>query len=591
MFEAYKIGITIGLTNKVSQGLSAIRKDLLATHGVTVDLTKKLEALKMIGIGGLGMGAGLGILGFMHKTLDASKEYTRQISLMNASGMTQVEVAQSVAAAWKTSRDVVTSSAQENLAAIRELRSVFGKGEGMQEAYAVLPIVQRTKAIMEALTGKEQHGIAAAMVKTAELRAPGMVTPDVLTRNAEGMSKALMAFGGTLQVQDFLGAMKMSKMAGLRLSDDYVYNYMPTLMQDMKTGVGGGGAQTAGTAMFSAYQAIVAGQGIKKSARPLWEQLGLINPSDVVGNQGGHVQLKPGAVRGASLFQSNPEQWAVTVLGPAIASYVQKNPKLNNEQVIAGLFGNRNAQFLMNTFIAKQAQFERDKTLIGATGSSYDTYQKLLKTNPQLADMALHKQWTNIMAQIGYTIMPTLVPLMVQFANALGSLAQWMHVHPQRLKLMAISLSAIGVGLTVLGAGLLAVGTAKLFGITALLSQLPILSSAAAGAAIGISSVVVALAGAAALVEHHQDVANWIDKHKWGQRIGDFLAFGDQSGPVRRDFVAPTPANKTIQVSTQVNLDGRAVAQAVTKHQSQAISYAPNAGSVFDSRLSYSPVH
>ena len=597
MFEAYKIGITIGLTNKASQGLSLIRKDLLAAHGITVDLQKKLNGLKWIGAGGLAAGAGVGILSVMKKSVEYSKEYTRQISLMNASGMTHVEVAQSIAAAWKTSGQVITSSAQENLEAIRELRSVFGKGKGMDEAYAVLPMVQRTKAIMEALTGQEQHGIANAMVKTAELRAPGMVTTDVLNRNAELMTKALTAFGGTLSVQDFLGTMKMGKMATLGLSDDFVYKYMPTLMQEMKTR-GGGGAQSAGTYIATAYRAIVTGAGIKKSALPLWEQMGLVNPADVVKNSTGSMQLKPGAVKDSALFQSNPEQWAVKVLGPAIATYTASHPNLNREQLIGGMFGDRNAQFLMNTFIAKSSQFERDKSLIETSGSTYSTYQKLLQTNPQLAETAMHKQWTNVMAQLGYTVLPTLIPLMVKFANGLNSLSQWMKEHPMRLKIVVHELMFFGAALTALGTAAMVVGSMKILGITQLISKLPLLSSGfmalggtASAAAIPIAALIAALGGAAALYLYHKDVSSWADKQMHGngdaarreKYLADIAARDSQS-----PFLAPG-GSKTIQVNTSLNMDGRQVASVVTKHQADAFNRPASSGSSYDLRFGFVP--
>jgi hypothetical protein len=93
----------------------------------------------------------------------------------------------------------------------------------------------------------------------------------------------------------------------------------------------GGGAQTAGTALMSTYGAVIQGT-LKKSAIPLWEQMGLINPSDVVKNSTGQMQLKPGAVKGAQLFQQNPYAWANQVLAPAIDAY-GKSHGLNREQI------------------------------------------------------------------------------------------------------------------------------------------------------------------------------------------------------------------------------------------------------------------
>ncbi|WP_230371016.1 DDE-type integrase/transposase/recombinase [Paludibacterium denitrificans] len=164
-FEAYSVAIKLSLTNMVSSGLGMIAKDLTGLEKNVVSLQDKFKALKMIGVGWGLSHIGSSMFGFMGKTVEASKEYTRQLSLMSAAGMSQLEIAKATSSAWQTSKDVITSSASANLTAIRELRSVFGK-DHMSEAYALLPQVQRTKSIMEALTGKEQHGVAFDMSST-----------------------------------------------------------------------------------------------------------------------------------------------------------------------------------------------------------------------------------------------------------------------------------------------------------------------------------------------------------------------------------------------------------------------------------------
>src|SRR5580704_623471 len=147
MSNAYSLAIKLSVVNLASQGLRLITGDLMAAHGAAAKLGDKLKALKLIGIGYGLERAGSATLGFLEKSIDASKEYTRQLSLMNAAGMSQRDIALSTAAAWKTSKDVLTTTAADNLKAIRELRSVFGN-QRMDEAYSILPTVQRTRGVM-----------------------------------------------------------------------------------------------------------------------------------------------------------------------------------------------------------------------------------------------------------------------------------------------------------------------------------------------------------------------------------------------------------------------------------------------------------
>ena len=457
---AYSVAIKLSVANLASQGIKLIATDLLAAHGAATKLQDKLSALKMAAVGYGLNSIGGSVLGFMEKSVDASKEYTRQLSLMNAAGMSQKDIAEATASAWKTSKDVITSSAAENLQAIRELRSVFGK-DHMHEAYGILPTVQRTKAILEALTGKEQHGVAFDMVKAIELRTPGVMTAERMQSNADMMARTLMQMGGTLNVNDFHMALKQAKTSAFGLSDDFVYKYLPTFMQEVKTKEGG--AQSAGTALMTTYRALVQGV-IKKSAIPVWEEMGLISPNNVVRNATGQMQLKPGAVKDVQMFQANPYEWANTVLAPAVERY-GKAHNLNREQTLSAMFGDRNAQWMLNTLIAKAPQFERDRELVESGGTSYDTYQKLLTSNPQLAQQAMHSQWQNVQARLGYEVLPRLIPYMIKFADGLDSISQWMEKHGTATTAIALGLVGIGLGLSLIGKILMTAGVIKFLGL------------------------------------------------------------------------------------------------------------------------------
>ena len=459
MSYAYSVAIKLSLANLASAGLKLFERDLLGANLAATKLEDKLKALKMIAVGYGLEKAGSTIFGFLEKSIDASKEYTSQLSLMNAAGMSQRDIALSTAAAWQTSRDVLTSTAADNLKAIRELRSVFGV-DHMDEAYKILPTVQRISAIQEALTGKKQENVGFDVVKAIELRTPGVMTQEALNRNAELMSRSIMGMGGTINVNDFHMALKQLKTQAFGFDDEFVYDYLPTFIQEAKTK--GGSGSSAATALRTMMNTLIGGIGITKASIPLWLESGLIKPSDVVKNATGQFQLKPGAMKDSLLLQADPVKWGEKD-GGAFTTVAKKH-NLSLLQTVMAKAKNTNTQWAIYTILTKQAQFERDKKLIEGGGTSIETYQKLMKTNPELAQQALAAQWQNLLSIIGFQILPRLIPYMIKFADGLDHVSQWMEKHPDLTQDLVIGLVALAGTLTVLGTVLMTAGVVSLLG-------------------------------------------------------------------------------------------------------------------------------
>ncbi|MGC7995738.1 hypothetical protein, partial [Salmonella enterica] len=83
--------------NFASQGLAMLGADLMKTHGLALKLEDKLKAVKIAGIGLASAKMGDGMLGFLEKSVNYSKEYTRQLSLMKVAGMSQKDIAEATA--------------------------------------------------------------------------------------------------------------------------------------------------------------------------------------------------------------------------------------------------------------------------------------------------------------------------------------------------------------------------------------------------------------------------------------------------------------------------------------------------------------
>src|SRR5690348_7153371 len=158
MFEAYKVGIRLSLVSNVATGLAAMSRQFAATHAQAKALQLQLNRLKALALtGGAVTGAGLFGLHVMGKMLEPAEEYAHQLNVMNTAGLTHVEQVQAIAAAWKNTGTVITTTATDNLKSLLDLRNVLGS---LSEAQMALPIVSRIQAVLASSTEGRVSGNA-----------------------------------------------------------------------------------------------------------------------------------------------------------------------------------------------------------------------------------------------------------------------------------------------------------------------------------------------------------------------------------------------------------------------------------------------
>lgn len=621
MFENYKVAVKLSLISDVATGLLAISQHFKHVSNDVSNFQKQLDRLKLTMVGGgIAFGTGMFGLGLIEKTLAPAREYANQLSLMNTLGLKQVDIAQAVGGAWKVSRDVITTSASENLAAYRELRSAFGAGHE-NSALASLPVVQRVKSVLTALTGQEQGNVGFDMVKAIELRQAGGMTEASIAKNSEMMGRTLLAMGGTLNVNDFHQALKYGKMATMKWSDDFTYKLLPTLMQEMKSGHGG--ASTAGTSMYSLYQQVHG--TMKKSAYESWITGGLIDPENVVKNATGTWQMKTGAVKDLALFESNPYEWVQRDLAPAISRIVDKL-HVTEETAINSLFSNRNASFAAYTMYKKAKQFERDKAMIEQASGSKEAYDKLIKENPLLAQIALQKKWNELLGIIGFQIMPNLIKGTMWLSNNLRDMSGWVSANHGLVKKMTLGFVGLSAALafggtvTLLSGAFKALGLALSFGGIGGAAGIRGIAAAIGSAStsgtllFGLAALGVAVGGMAyALTKLGNDnkdpynhpgmkwlthgrghVGEWVvDPNQSQEHAGQhFKRFGRGGVWINDTEVqAVKPKNyPDFNVTVVSKLDGKEIARSTTKIQAREAAKPHNGQSAFDSSMTPLPI-
>ncbi|MDY3551401.1 hypothetical protein R5W24_000477 [Gemmata sp. JC717] len=546
MFEAYKVGVTLALNNKVSAALGLIAREFVKTDLEAKSLQKTLKEIKLLGIGGAIIGGtgfmGLGAIGAAVKP---ANEYVHQLELAKAAGMSQLEIASATAAAWKTASDVMTSTPTENLKAIRELRMVFGD---TAEAIHFLPQMQRIQAVLDSVLGGTggvgAKDVAFAAAKALELRGAS-VNPQTFQEQADYMTRAVIASGGKVTPQMMLQMQKYAGIGGTGYSNDFLYGIAPTLVQEL------GGSQT-GNSLTSMYRAIVGGR-IDKKALAVWQSMGLLQSVQGVTGETAMVQAK-----NAGLFQDNPFQYMQFLQGELVKRGIT-DPKAQ-QQVYERLFSNRVAGRMANILAMQGPRLQKDFNLIGQAGTSA-YYAELMKRDPNTVYRALDSQWESLKTALGMTVVPVIIPMLRGLTGALNSLAAFAANHPtltQGLMLTFAGLSglaAVGGTLMVAGAGLklLNVGLVTFTGLN--------LATAATGLAAFVPQIAAIAAMGTAIAN-----ADTIGASKWNP----LNLISDGTGAATRWVMGKTapvygpPMREDKQtIHTTVKIGDRVVAKAV----------------------------
>ncbi|MCM2537995.1 hypothetical protein [Burkholderia glumae] len=571
MFEAYSIAVKISVVNQVSGALMAMSQQFSKLHGQATQLQSRLEKIKLTMLqGGALLGAGAFGLKMFDGAIKSANGYYHQLALLKNVGMSQVEVAQSVQKAWSTTHEVMSTKAGDNIKTLLELRSATLHYD---DALAILPTVQRISAVMQSITGAPQEHVGFDMVKGIEFATKSGLTAEGMKAQAEMMSKAIIAMNGTVTAADFHQAFKYSRAAAPYLSDEFKYQYLPTLIQEFKAGKGG--ASGAGNTIASLFGVIV-GRMIPKELISNWVAAGLVNPKMVQNDPHNRTTSKilPGGVVGTAEFAQNPELYAQKYIRPAIEK-LQAKYHISELDAYYALTKNRVAAFGLQTLVNKGPQFERDKALINAAPNSSTAYSNLAKTDPELAQMQLDAQWENLKVRLAYDVVPKLLQAFNWLTPKLSELVDLMEKNQGTVTAFVGTFLGLSALAGVAGSILLVKAAVQ-----ALSLALSLTGGGGLGMAIGalaspIGIAVVALGTLAAAIYAFRPLSqSEIDSYKTngGAKLSPSARARVDAGELNGiNPVSPLVKHQGGVVHTTINMDGRKFAQAVTPYMAGAL--------------------
>jgi hypothetical protein len=604
MFEAYKVAVKLSLINNVSSGLlllagqfHTLNKQIGAVQGSVANLERQLLGLKRLGlIGGATAGVGFAGLGMIGAMVKPSMEYAHQLNIMNMAGLKHKELAEAVGDAWKNTGEIITTTATENLRSLLDLRNVLGN---MDEARMALPIVSRIQAVLASSSGGQISGnskeLAYSMAKALDVIGAAQ-NKQMFERQAEMMAKVIIATQGRVTPEAFKSTMVYARQARYRLSDEFKYEILPSLIQEnAASGGGGGGSRGVGPMLAAFYRFTNQGYVNKKSLEEL-KSLGLVDPSTALKTTTSGTTVGP--LLGAELAAQNPFLWVQTVLVPALR---RKYGNLSNDQLMAHVGeitrGNQLATSLIGEFAYKPVNFLRDQANIRGTMSTADAYKAAVSNDPNTAFKALHAQWENFKTAFTMGVVPVLIPALIKLTNAFNALGDWARKHPNLAKDLAVGFTALFGAMALGGVVLTTTAAFKALGLALGVG------SASGGLAGTIRSVasafgVLSKAGGVFLAAYAGwKAGGWLNDNVVNAGIQKLTGDKNQTlggwiyDVTHKDspYVAGAPG-KSVQVTTKINVDGRKVAEAVSHHQAKAAGQ-PFAGTgAFDYGVAAPPV-
>jgi hypothetical protein len=574
---------------------------------------KEISLLATTGVmlGGLGY-AGLRLT---ENLVKPATEYTHQLNIMNMAGLTQVEIAKAVGAAWKNTSTVITTTATSNLSMLMDMRQVLQGG--LPEAIQMLPIVSKIAAVMAA---SSEHSISAnsktiAFDITKAMDIMGLNTPEAMEHGASMMAKVVTAFQNRINPAAMASTAFYMRQSRYGLDDAFLWGVLPSMMLERAGGGGGsGGSKGIGPSLAAINRVTSMGIMNKKTAH-WFADLGLLGgpilPTTTVGTV-------TAGLRHQKDWTSNPFFATWSQLVPAMQRRYGAGIVNNPAEMRAILTTSHMTQMALAQFmewVTKPGNVLRDMANVGVLpaldklppllrniaekmdlhpgGGAMDfndAYRQAMQRDPNTAYAALAAQWDNLKTAFGVGVVPLIVPAIIKLTTALNEFSLWAQTHPnlaQGLTTSFIALSGAlafsGVVLT-LTAGFRALGLVLTLGGFAP-AALTALSANLGVAAIGFAKIagpLAVVAGALALLgpsksftESQQD---WLHSHGLGGESGTGSRLG---GWV--DSVAE--AIKRALHGTSVQMDGKEVGKIVSDHQADEMSKPPADTARIDNKL------
>lgn len=618
--SAYKIAVQIALTQNVTRGLAMMATHFKAVNADVKELQQRLAAvgkMTLVG-GGLAMAGGAGLKA-LDGPLQKALEYERYIANMRQQGLGKDQIED--AKKFVQATEMINTSALDRMRIFTESQGAFresGKNgeEALRAAKVMTPVIANYEVTMTTLSGAKHAAAENAL------------------RNLNKTVEMMGGLNDTKRAQDIAdGAFKAVQSSGKmvderQLKQFFAYGSSATNQQDLRTVFGGlepiigelGGSTTA-VGLRTAYTRTNGMMALPP--RRMLEEMQRLGMTDATGRQQNSSL--------AHLQSTDIIGYAKEMMDRYTkAGIISQTDRERENAIIFGTNGSKVFNKIMSQMEVLQESLHAYDKAKGASEVVNDPENKKLMARQQLEKKLEDLQL--VLAQDGGLIDMATRGL-TAFSNAVGKITQFAKEHPTLTKYV-VGAVALASALAIVGGYLLllraVVGSLMILGrfgaigsmlkllLPGIGTALSLLARAAmlAGRALLLTPIglaITAIATAAYLLWKNWDtvgplltgiwdgikngvsaLVEWFaSKWKW---FTGLFGSGDSSkegapGTVERErdrFIAPREA-KMMLVNTQINLDGRPMANSLASYLVREV-VRPTGGSAFDPNQALAPV-
>lgn len=472
---------------------------------------------------------------------------------------------------------------------LRESVGMFGD---MNIAKQLSPMIAELNAANAAMfqgkVGKLDDSGVRAIMRFNDMR--GLTnTPEEFKRGLDLAQRLVTGSGGAIKFGDLEALAKRGGAAFKGLSDDGVM-MLATVMQEQ-------GGSATGTALMSLYQNLIAGRTTKKAMAKLADAklatLGHVSHGDVGGKE--YKTLQVTRIVGEELLRTNPGKWLMTY---GVDAAKRAGAKTDSEVIsfINDLVSNRTGSNMGATFTTQQFQAMRDFNLVRNAQDAQQTVNTF-KGTTQGSIGEMQARYNQLMIELGNTVLPIAVKALEGLTSVIKSAVAFAREFPILTKGMALAFGVLAGLVATGGTIMLATAAFKALGLALNVSGGGTLSTALMGASKAFSVLGIAAAVFAASYGVGSAIYEALpeeNKNRAGRNVAEMLAFfGNQEAKdaiAAEDRHIASQKNKPVQVTTQINMDSRKVAEAVSNHQAKEAQRPSSGATRFDGRMTPAPV-
>lgn len=486
MADAYEVAIRLRLIDQVSRSLLGMVGGFGKADAAAVALQRRLDGIKRtMLVGGLLVGAGVGIFAALKPALDQAKQFQQEVTKFSLYGMG--DQANTEAVKFAKSMNIMGSSYVDNMKLMTEAQGIFresGKGtlaQQLEGAKIAAPVLAKLGFIESSLSDDQKasrHAQDLAMLRFIEARG-GANDPRIFTSIADWGFKLQQSAGGHVvnwsQLQQLIAT---AGAAGFNLNQDAISKLEPVIA-DLKGG-------KVGSGMRVSFQRLLGTQrGLPKQAIQEYLSLGLWDPSKVeLSAQGGIKKFlgRPGDVlKDRVKFGTDPVAFYTDTFLPAIAKKygnqilgTTPEAKIERAAEITNVFGPGTAGAFFSQIDKLLPAIQRS---LGAQNKQAGIDASYKAAGDTLAgkELALHAKFNSLLEQTGEVVLPIAIKAMEAMMPVLNFFSNFATAHPRMFGFVIDGLMALGASLIVSG-----VAT----GLTGLVNLIGLLGKAFAGDAI-----------------------------------------------------------------------------------------------------------